>query len=74
MMPEYRDTFSFSDGSYQFEYIYPGKYEVNIDLEKIPREYRLISPEQAEIEVKPKEDVEHVDFILERRPMKIKYF
>ncbi len=74
MMPEYRDTLSFSDGSYQFEYAYPGKYEVKVDLEKVPREYRLISPEQAEIEVKPKETVEHIDFILERRPIKIKYF
>ncbi|MBL7157575.1 MAG: hypothetical protein ISS92_05405 [Candidatus Omnitrophica bacterium] len=74
LTPEYRDTYSFSDGSFIFEYVYPGNYELNIDTKRLPKQYRLASPGARPITVEPKEKLEDEDFILERKTINIKYF
>ncbi|NQU95607.1 MAG: hypothetical protein HQ549_05200 [Candidatus Omnitrophica bacterium] len=75
LTPEYRDTYSFSDGSFIFEYVYPGEYELNIDTKRLPKQYRLASPSASRpITVEPKDKLEDEDFILEKKTIKIKYF
>ena len=72
--PEYKDTLSFSDGTYRFEYVHPGPYAVTVDLKTVPKEYKLKSGITEDIEVESEETVEGVDFIFESRPIKVKYF
>jgi hypothetical protein len=74
LSPGAKDTLSFSDGSYRFEYAYPGPRQVHIDTEWAPEEYRLISPQAQDVEVKSKETLENIDFLFRGRPLKIKYF
>ena len=74
LRPYYMDTLSFSDGSYEFDYVYPGHYTVNLDQEGLPKEYKLSSPDVVETDVESKETVEDVDFIFETRSIKVKYF
>ncbi|NQS99918.1 MAG: hypothetical protein HQ595_02445, partial [Candidatus Omnitrophica bacterium] len=63
LLPQELDTLSFSDGSYRFESVYPGQYTVNIDLEWVGEEYKLISSEAKEAGIEPKQKVEGLDFI-----------
>ncbi len=74
LSPEYKDTLSFSDGSYRFNYAYPGRCKVNVDLEWVPKEYKIVLPETQDIEVESRETTENVDFIFQGRALKIKYF
>ncbi len=74
LTPEYMGAISLSDGSYWFEYVYPGHRKVSINLEDVPKEYRLLSPETKDIEVESKKTTENADFIFESKPLKIKYF
>ncbi|MBN1354373.1 MAG: hypothetical protein JW994_06870, partial [Candidatus Omnitrophica bacterium] len=39
LSPDSVDTLSFSDGSYLFDYIYPGLHQINIDMESISKDY-----------------------------------
>ena len=74
LTPDFMDTLSFSDGSYMFEYVYPGIHQVNMDTKNVPLEYKLISPESINIEVESKKTKEDVDFTFEGRQIKVKYF
>ncbi|MFC1631337.1 stalk domain-containing protein [Candidatus Omnitrophota bacterium] len=74
LTPDQQETLSFSDGSFMFEAVFPGTYQVNIDLEWVPKEYKMVSPDQQEVKVKATETVEGVDFILQGRPLEIKQF
>jgi tetratricopeptide (TPR) repeat protein len=74
LTPEHKDTLTFSDGSYRFEYVHPGRYEVGIDLEDVPKEYKLLSSESLVIEVEARKVAEDTDFTFESRPIKIKHF
>ena len=77
LVPDYEDTISLSDGSYLFEYAYPGSYKVNVDLGWVPQVYELVSADSLDIEVKSKEVTKDIDFIFKRlpeAPIEIKYF
>jgi len=67
-------TLTFSDGTYQFDFVYPGSYEVKVGTKGLPIEYILSSPDTVPIEVKSKETTEDIDFTAKGRPIKVQYF
>jgi hypothetical protein len=74
LSPEVKDTLTFSDGTYSFDYIYPGDYNVCVDLRGPVVNYRLISPEKIPVKLKEEEKLTDLDFKFASKPIQMDYF
>lgn len=72
--PEGKDTLTFSDGTYIFDYWYPGEYQVCADPETIPAGYKMSSPAKLPITVKEDQEIKDLDFRLQSRPIEMQVF
>jgi len=74
LTPGGKETLTFSDGSYYFEYVYPGVYEVNIDMETTPSDYKLSSPEKTKVSLQESETLNDTNFSFTSKPIEIQSF
>jgi len=72
--PESRDTLTFSDGTYLFDYAYPGDYQVCVDLRNVPSGYNISSPEKVQVSLHEGDVIDTIDFVFNPRPVKIEVF
>jgi hypothetical protein len=71
LLPSKKETLTFSDGSYYFDYVYPGDHEVVIDATMAPAGYRLTSSEKITVTLKGGETITGLDFLFSPRPITI---
>lgn len=71
--PEGKDTLTLSDGSYYFDYTYPGDYNVCIDPQSISSGLTLKSPAKIPVSLHENEKIEDNDFNLAAREIEIQY-
>lgn len=74
LTPIDKDTLTFSDGSYYFDYIYPGELEVAVDLTTVSTDYKLISREKVKVSLREGETQDNTDFLFSSKPIDIEYF
>lgn len=74
LIPSGKDTLTFSDGSYYFDYVYPGEHEVAVDLTTVSPDYKLSSPEKIKVRLKESETLTDIGFLFSPRPIIIEYF
>ena len=72
--PDLRDTLTFSDGTYAFDYAYPGDYDVCIDMRSIPRDSKLASPDKLPINLKEDGKLAGINFFISSKPIEMEYF
>jgi len=74
LLPTDAETFSFSDGTYVFEYVDPGEYDVTINTNTLPKDRSLISPKTVHVSLGKNEKKEDVNFLLEEKNIEVQYF
>ncbi len=74
LSPELKDTLTFSDGSYAFDYTYPGTYDVCMDMQSAPSIYRLSSREKIPVSLREQDKATDIDFIFSPRQIEMGYF
>lgn len=72
--PQMKDTLSLSDGSYYLDYVYPGDYNVCIDIESIPTGTTIKNAEKVQVVLKENDKIKDIDFILSPRAMEVESF
>lgn len=73
LAPGELDTLTLSDGSYYFDYVYPGDYDICLDTETIPAGATAKISDKIAITLKEEEALEKMDFVLLPRKVEIQY-
>jgi hypothetical protein len=71
--PEGKDTLSLSDGSYYLDCVYPGEYDVCIDLESLPSGMQPKTGERTHLVLRENEKLENVDLVIATRKIDIQF-
>lgn len=74
LVPTGKDTLTFSDGSYYFDYVYPGEHEVAVDLETVAPDYKLTSSERIKAPLQGGQALTDLDFLFSPKPIMIEHF
>lgn len=74
LIPSGKETLTFSDGTYYFDYVYPGKHEAAIDTETVSADYRLSSPQKIKVSLKEEAVLTDLDFIFSPKPIVVEHF
>ncbi len=74
IIPAGKDTLTFSDGSYYFDYVYPGEHEIAVDLATVSPDYKLSSPDKIKVSLKEGETLTDLNFLFSPKPIVIEQF
>lgn len=69
-----KETLTFSDGTYEFDYIPPGSYTIGIDPSTVPFEYTLSSAEKISADLKEGARRKDIDFVFNTKPIVVEHF
>lgn len=72
--PGKKDTLTFSDGTYLFNYLYPEEYQACVDGVNVPSEFSLKTDEKIDVHVVGGDSHEGIDFAYKPRPIKVDVF
>ncbi len=66
-------TFTSSGGMYRFSNIPPGKIRMRVDKSCLPKGYIMTTPEFFEVDLKPEDEKEGIDFGMAEQEMEIEF-
>jgi len=71
--PGGRDTLTLSDGSYYFDYAYPGTYNICVDLNSIPEGIRVKDKSKVSMTLQEGDSLKGIDFIFLPKKVDVQY-
>jgi hypothetical protein len=74
LMPGEKDTLTLTNGVFYMDSVYPGEYDVCVDLETVPREYTLSTPDKVHVKVEELKKLEGLSFGFKPKAIDIDYF
>jgi len=74
LAPDGKETLTYSDGTYNVDYVFPGAQEVNVDIGSVAEDYKISSPAKVKLDVKGKETYSDIDFAFSPAPIEVERF
>jgi hypothetical protein len=74
LSPKPRTAKSDENGRFLFEFLSPGSYEVSMDPNRMPLEYKLASPEKIEVKLLGGQETSDTDFCVILKPVVMEKF